>query len=217
MVHTILFDIGGTLITSGNLFLIIARELDENNKGLSNILRTEFNKLYADKNPDNFLTLSEILSIVLVSVSKNYNLKDLSDKAKDFYREAFINAGIIFPETIEVLTLLKDRNIQIIAVTDADEEVMYDELKHFKILSYFNELIISSRVGAYKPADKFINKILELCKKPYSDVLFVGDSEVDVLTAKKIGVKSVLIDRHNTQVSSPDYRISNLKELAKLL
>ena len=101
--------------------------------------------------------------------------------------------------------------------SDADPDVLDEELATFEIYKYFDEILISGNIRAYKPSDKMSLAIKDKCKKPYSDILFVGDTEVDILTAKKIGARSVLIRRNGSFPIEADYCITGLEELFNII
>ena|SRR3989344_6000808 len=136
-------------------------------------------------------------------------------KADEMYKDIFTNKSYLFEETLEVLELLKDKTKMIVA-SDADSDVLIPELKNLGIYKYFDKILISSDIKTYKNSDIFANRIIPLLKQPYSNILFVGDSPVDMEIAKRIGVKSVYIKRTERKIES-NYTITNLKELMKLI
>ena len=71
---------------------------------------------------------------------------------------------------------------------------------------------------AYKPNDVMAGIFKERIKNYNSNqVLFVGDSSVDIEIGKKIGVKTVRIGKDNKNLFNEDYSISNLKELFSII
>ncbi len=59
----------------------------------------------------------------------------------------------------------------------------------------------------------FISPIREIINEPFDKILFVRDSEVDILTGKRLGVKTVLKGSRRIMDTKPDYAINDLKEL----
>ena len=201
MIHTIIFDVGGTLVDAPDIFDI----LSEGNQEIKKKIVERFQKLYAGKE---FYSVKEILN----KVARDLSLKIHADKV---YTDTFINRSYLFKESLEVLESMKGK-IDLIIASDADSDVLIPELKKLGIHKYFSTILISSEFKAYKPSDKFIEKMRLFLKKPYNNILFVGDSSVDMETAKKIGAKSVYIRRTPKRLNS-DYEITNLKELSPLL
>ena len=95
---------------------------------------------------------------------------------------------------------------------------IYSQFEKHKILRYITDFYISSDVKAYKPNDVMAVIIKERIKNYNSNqVLFVGDSSVDIEIGKKIGVKTVRIGKDNKNLFNEDYSISNLKELFSII
>ena len=201
MIHTIIFDVGGTLVDAPDIFEVIANGDTEIKKRIIE----RFQCFYCGKK---FYTVKEILQMVMSELSINI-------KADKIYKNIFTNKSYLFDETFEVLNLLKNKTNLIIA-SDADSDVLIPELKKLGIYKYFNKILVSSDIKAYKNSNKFVKKIIPLLNHPYDNVLFVGDSPIDMEIAKKIGVKSVYIKRTEKRFES-DYVITNLRELMDLI
>ena len=116
-----------------------------------------------------------------------------------------------------VLDRLLENGIKMVLASDADAEIMEQELVKYDLNKYFIGKCISSSVRAYKPTLGFIKHL-----KKYIDIrencYFVGDSNVDVESAKGLGIKSVLVDRAGEKSHiKADYRVRDLKELLPIL
>lgn len=126
----------------------------------------------------------------------------------------------IYPETIEVLTRLKQDGYLISTLTDVATG-MPDELhkSYFpELMPYFDLYVSSSSCGYRKPNPKGLIDISEYFDVPKDEILFVGDEEKDILTAKNFGCKSVWINRKRSKaVYGQDYTISDLAELPAIL
>lgn len=222
MIHTVIFDVGGTLVRARSSLVTFADWLapdnDENlRKELLEFLINEFMKIYRDDKRIEFIGIKEIIAIVLKKAADKFNVKDISDKADVLYGEAYLSRANLFYDTVPTLKKLKGMGIKLIIASDADPDVLDRELTKFKIKKYFDEIIISGNIKAYKPSDKMTNAIKDKCNKPYSGILFVGDTEVDVLAAKKIGAKSVLINRNGDFQVEADYQIKKLDKICDII
>ena len=82
-----------------------------------------------------------------------------------------------------------------IIASDADAELMDKELEKYKIESYFSDRCVSESVKAYKPAVGFISYLRKYTVGIENSCYFVGDNLVDIESARRLGVKSVFIDR----------------------
>lgn len=201
MIHTIIFDVGGTLVDAPDIFDI----LSNNNQELKKKIIEKFQSIYSG---EEFYPVKGILNRVMRDLSTDIT-------ADKIYVDTFVNKSHLFKESLEVLNAMHGK-IELIIASDADSDVLIPELKKLGIYKYFNKILISSDFKAYKPSDKFVKSLLPFIKSPYNQVLFVGDSSVDVETAKKIGAKSVYIRRTPKKLKA-DYEITSLKELLSLI
>ncbi len=222
MIHTIIFDVGGTLVNARSSLIFFSERLTPDNnldlrKQLLEFLIKEFMKIYRQENPPKFIGIKEIVAIILKKAADKFDVEDLSGRAQELYGEAYLSNANLFDDTIPTLKKLKEKQIKLFVASDADPDVLDDELLTFKIFQYFDEIVISGNVGAYKPSDKMTNAILDKCDQPYSDILFIGDTEVDILAAKKIGAKSILIKRNGDFSIKADYCITDLNEIFDII
>lgn len=121
----------------------------------------------------------------------------------------------IYPDTIEVLTELKEKGYIIATLTDLPN-AMPDEI--FKkdiseLLSYFNYYVSSCVAGYRKPNCKGLQMISDKYGVPVTELVFVGDEEKDRKTACNANCKFVHIQRTTKSEGS----ISSLYELLQLM
>lgn len=142
------------------------------------------------------------------------------DGFDDFFDEVFDAFGQathweLFPETIEVLTLLKEQGFELGIITNFDSR-FFEVSRALAIHQFFDSVTISSLAGAAKPASKIFSYALEQhMLEPY-EVLHVGDHPIeDVEGAQKAGLHTVLIDRSGSASSDEDI-LSNLALIPQL-
>lgn len=121
----------------------------------------------------------------------------------------------IYPDTIEVLTELKEKGYIIATLTDLPN-AMPDEI--FKkdiseLLSYFDYYVSSCVAGYRKPNCKGLQMISDKYGVPVTELVFVGDEEKDRKTACNANCKFVHIQRTTKSEGS----ISSLYELLQLM
>lgn len=214
MVHTIIFDVGGTLVKARSVLYTFAELMDPDRiDELFKVLRDKFMVIYRNENPPRFIGIKEILTTVIKETASEYSLPDISDKVDTHYGRFYLRHATLFDDTILTLEKLKNDGFKLIVVSDADPDVLDSELSSFEIYKYFDHILISGQVEAYKPSDKMVRAILDVCDVPRSGIIFVGDTEVDILTARKMHVTSVLIKRNGDFRLDADYYITGLKEI----
>jgi len=217
-VHTIIFDVGGTLVKARSVLYTFAELMDPGHiDELFKILRGKFMVIYRDENPPRFIGIKEILVTVIRETAREYNLPDVSDKVDSHYGNFYLRHASLFDDTIPTLERLKGDGFRLIVVSDADPDVLDSELSTFEIYRYFDHILISGKIEAYKPSDKMVRAILDVCDEPRTGIIFVGDTEVDILTARKMHVTSVLIKRNGDFGHDADYHITDFKELFEII
>lgn len=215
----IFFDIGGTLVGAPNLFSYIASKY-ESSQGdkIAKVISENYDQLYCNVQGDGFLSVKNMLEISLKKAALKLNIEDLSNLAHNYYEELYINQSYLYEDVIRVLNILRKRKMKLIVFSNSDSDILIKELQALNIYHYFQEFIISSDVKSYKPCDIIINKALSYCNIPNKDIIFVGNSDEDVISAKKMGITSVLIKRWDKKINvSSDYNINSLDELLGIL
>jgi FMN phosphatase YigB (HAD superfamily) len=215
-INIVFFDIGGTLVGSHSMFTYLADKFGrKGDKSLEQFLAARFAEIYSNSNPPGFNTVVEMFAKLLKEASNKLGLADLSNHAKEFYHDMFVDKAWLLEGAKENLAFLKKNHVKLIVASDADSEVLFKELQLLKIYDFFDEFIVSNKVGAYKPSDLFVKEAKKHCTKfKKSSIYFVGDSKSDVMTAKKLGVNSILMSSsEKAKETEPDYVFNNLNEL----
>ncbi len=216
MIHTIIFDIGGTLLRAPDLF----GELANLYPGVDAIapLRDgvlgRYHAVAEGRAP--FATMEAIISDTLREVSGMLGLPDMSCHAFDVYYQTFVTKSELFQGTIPVLDWLKSHGVNMVVASDGDHPLLQAEFKLHGIGGYFRDVFISSEVGAYKPNQAFVKALRQAVPNPEA-ALSVGDSDCDVETGKALGARTILIGGADTPACNPDYRIRDLSEVVEII
>lgn len=142
----------------------------------------------------------------------------IGEKMGDYYVHHSPRQTELFPFTIDVLDYLKEK-YQLHIITNGFEEVQHIKLKESNIAHYFNNVILSEKVGVKKPHPYIFKKAMQLAKsKPENSIMIGDDWYADIYGAKRVGMDSVYFNpndlKHNNEV---DKEISCLKELMDIL
>jgi HAD superfamily hydrolase (TIGR01549 family) len=144
----------------------------------------------------------------------------LWDAAHDEIEEAFIDPAnfVIFPEVHEVLRDLRAAGYRLAICSNWSWHL--DTLsERLDLAHYFEQVVISARVGYSKPHPGIFQRLLELLDAAPEEVVHVGDNPIaDVGGALGLGIRPVLLDRtgRDADVDVP-HRIADLRELPALL
>ncbi|AJA47635.1 family 2 glycosyl transferase [Clostridium pasteurianum DSM 525 = ATCC 6013] len=215
----VFFDIGGTLVGAPNLFSYIAEKYKSLQRDrIAEVISENYDNMYYNALEEKFLSVKEMLKISLKEASLKLNIEDLSDLAQTYYEELYTNQSYLYDDVIRVLDILKKAGVKLIVLSNSDSDILIKELKALNIYDYFDAFIISSDVKSYKPSDTIINKALSYCEISKKDIIFVGNSDEDVISAKKMGITSVIIKRWNKTINiSSDFTIKLLDELLEII
>lgn len=230
LIEAVGFDLGGTLIEYQDVPLswqslysealhkvaeackveLVEADL-ENGKNILSKYNTRINPREVEVKDDQIFI--EILSC--------WNVDYLSylENAIEAFFNSFQRKSLVFSDTIETIKYLKNKGIKVGILTD----VPYGMNRNFvkKDIIRFEEIIdcllTSTEVGYRKPNSKGYEELaLNLGTKPHK-MIFVGDEEKDIVGAKAINMKAVLVDRHNKESTfKEDYRIKWLDDLKRI-
>jgi putative hydrolase of the HAD superfamily len=213
----IFFDLYGTLLVYGNMKQAWSDWLSTfydllKKRGL-NISKEAFSK-----ECDGFFTTSEpvdggdhltALECRIKSLCQDLQLgqKELRHIA-DTIAEAWQIHISIDPETIPVLTALKqNKTIGLVSNFDHPPHVR-DILADYKLESFFDTIIISGDVGVKKPNPAIFSFALEQTGLSKNEVIYVGDTNEDVDGAMAAGIRPIFLARpvQGTDSTALDYR-----------
>ena len=122
----------------------------------------------------------------------------------------------LFEDVGKTLDILH-RHYRLVAVTNGNADVAKTGIGN-----WFEFTVTAAEVGYMKPHPAVFQALLSLSKCKVSEVLHIGDhQEHDVFAAKQAGIRSVWLNRNDSewqrQDCQADYQISSLLELPELL
>lgn len=221
---TVFFDIGGTLVDSPDIFEVITRKLtgkwpDKKTYDLAfGTYHRLINTMRYEEGHYPFKTVTDLHAVALAMLASQYNYRDISDQAHDICLDAYARKSTVFPETIPVLESLLKNGARMIIASDNDSDILEIQWVKHGFDKYFVDTCISETARSYKPAHGFVGNLKKYVSGNEKDCYFVGDSSVDVETGKRLGIKSVLLDRRNAGISTnADCVIYDLNALVRLL
>ncbi|MEE1087175.1 MAG: HAD-IA family hydrolase [Schaedlerella sp.] len=181
-IHTILFDLDGTLTDSG--------------EGIINSVEYTLKK-YGFEVEDREQLRSFVGPPLAAQFSKYCGFsKEEGHRAVDVYREYYQVKGIfentVYDGILDVLKDLKDRGYQICMATSKPEKFAKIIAEHFGFAQYFDVIAGSLMDGGRVNKDEVIEYVLDACGVTDRDtVLMVGDRCYDINGAKKAGTHSM--------------------------
>lgn len=135
-------------------------------------------------------------------------------KAIDAYMDVYISFMRTKESAYESLrnTAVK---YQLGLVTDfACHPAVYRILDRFTLRDFFKTIVISGELGYKKPSSQIFETALNKLSAKAEETVFVGDSyKTDIIGAKNMGMKTILISKDVGDFEKADIQIKNLKEL----
>jgi len=129
----------------------------------------------------------------------------------------------LYPDVIPVIKKLRERFKIGLVSNFTDSNFLNKTLRKFDIEDFFDSVTISDNCGWRKPHPNIFQDFLKSLDAQPGETLFVGDDPVsDVKGANDMGITTVLIKRtsketEEKQAVAPDFIVSSLTELEKLL
>jgi putative hydrolase of the HAD superfamily len=126
----------------------------------------------------------------------------------------------VYEDSFAVLDQLKGK-YKLLLLTNGSPDLQNTKLTITpELVPYFDQIVISGDYGKGKPDAGIFEHSLSLLDLNKDEVLMVGDNLMtDILGAKRAGIKSVWINRHDKERNEviPDYEIKQLSELFTII
>ena len=129
------------------------------------------------------------------------------------------SAATLYDDTVPTLQHLRDAGFKLAIVSNWDTPL--DPLTERLGIAHYFDIIVAShdaRVLSAKPDPHIFNYTLAKVGVSAGETVHVGDTyEADIVGARDVGIRPILIDRDNTQAGRWDETIQSLSELPALL
>ncbi len=140
------------------------------------------------------------------------------DELVEYFKKAWISVKP-YPDAFPALVELRNK-FNLVLLSNTSWEEGNKALDDYKFRQYFYDILLSPEFGISKPNLEFFQKVLDNANVSPSEVCLVGDDiENDIIPARRIGFKTVLLDRDGKHANheSPDAIIRSLKELKNVI
>jgi len=138
------------------------------------------------------------------------NFDDYFAELFDYFAEP--NAWALFPEVLDTLAALRQRDVTLAVISNFDSRLV-PILDGLGIGPWFADVFVSSRVGYAKPDRRIFDAALSRHGLLAENAIHVGDSEAnDFDGARNAGLKALLIDRKLAS-GAPINRLMSLQQI----
>ncbi len=143
---------------------------------------------------------------------------------KQFMKEAFSkkiyfeDTRVLYPEVLETLTLLKNKDKKLIILTDNESSsltIRKTILERFQLNHLIDEVITSFDIGVTKPHPLFFNEGINAAKVTIEETVFVAHDKDEIDGAKDLGLTVIEFNNYLKVATHADYKIKSFSELLK--
>ena len=208
---TILFDLDGTLINTNDI-----------------IIRS-FKSTFDRHFPDTLVNDKEIHSFIgptLEQTFGNYTkdpfvIQDMIVSYREFYVIYEIGNFEIYPDVLEVVTVLKEMGYNLGILTSKFREAAWPSFTHYGLEKIFDSFTALDDVEFPKPHRNSVDVALSHFPN-HKQAIMIGDNQGDILAGKNANIYSAGVAwsfkgaAHLMQVK-PDFMLANMKDLYRVL
>jgi len=182
-IELIIFDLQGTLVDNKIDFVSMKRE----------IIKLLIKKYGLNIDEELFLRrrVVEILEYAKDNVDdKTYNtiFQEISQIADKYEIDAAINSKLK-ADVKDVLKALRRKNYKIAILTNDGRKSTEIILNRFGLKEFFDCIVTRDDINTLKPDPLGIERILERIKVDKQNVIFIGDSIIDIQAAKNARIR----------------------------
>ena len=122
------------------------------------------------------------------------NFKELFDiKLFCYLLEIHLKKAKLFPNTLSTLTRLKKRGYKLYIATNKPIEVAKPLINKLYGKHFFKDAIYQKNDLPKKPNPYIVNEIIKRNHLKRKECIYIGDSEVDIITAKRAKIDCILV------------------------
>ena len=113
-------------------------------------------------------------------------------------------------------------NIKLIVVTNNNSKSTNLTLKHLNIIEYFDFIITRDNQKIMKPDSRNILSAMKKFNIKNNEVIFIGDSWIDIVASNSANIKSIIISTNPKQIKElnkfkPTYIVKSYTEILQIL
>lgn len=209
-VELIIFDLDGTLVDS-------CRDITEalnhcfEQKGISGFCPEEVKKMVGEG-------VNRLIEKALQIKKVSFGMNEMVECFINYYKQHIADYSEVYPEVKETLEKLMDFKKAIIS--NKTTELTIKTVECLGLLKYFDFVAGSDFFSERKPSALPIIETIKKFNATAETTLVVGDSEIDIETAKAAGVKSVAVTygyRQRELLKNADFIIDKISDLINII
>jgi putative hydrolase of the HAD superfamily len=144
----------------------------------------------------------------------------LARQLSELFLQLLPSRTLLFPDTIEVLTYLREKGYGMHLITNGFEKTQHSKLKNSGLEGFFEKVITSESSNSLKPQKEIFLHAMSSAGAAVQESLMIGDSlEVDIAGALNVGMDAVHVNYGDLPQEgvTPTYTVRHLRELERFL
>jgi phosphoglycolate phosphatase len=147
---------------------------------------------------------------------------EIEERGRHHYGQNLTIASSLYDGVNICLDKLTEKDILLNINTNKPHDMVQPIVNHYFTNWEFKHAIGQIKGEPIKPDPKFANEISSKLGIDPKEIAFVGDSPVDVATAKNAGMTSIAVTwgfspREDIEEANPDYIVDNAEEIAEIV
>ena len=211
-ISTIYFDLDGPLLDVSQRYYFVHRQICKQIGLKSSLSKSKYWRQKRAKAP-----LYSILKL-RKSDPRIHNFK--TKWLQEIEQESVLSLDKVFPFAKEILRQLARKYCLILVTLRRNASTAQREIRHLHLERYFQKTVIVAQEGTQSHNGKY--RAIRSLRGFNANALFVGDTEVDILAARKLKIKSVGVlsgirNKQSLSLGNPDYIVRDVRELISKL
>lgn len=144
---------------------------------------------------------------------------DLAEKMAESYLTLSPKMTALFPDAIDVLKYLQNRNYKLHLITNGFAEVQWIKIENSGLKPFFEHIIISEEVGTQKPDKEIFEIAMQKAGTIVDQCIMIGDNyNTDIVGAKNVGMDHIFFNPNKNRKREPvTFEITTLIEIKNIL
>lgn len=216
----IIFDVNETLLDLAPLKTPVGKALGGREELLPLWFSTMLHYSLVETMSDNYHSFGEIGTAALMMVAETQGIQLQYDDAKTAIVTP-LRSLPPHPDVFESLKALRTEGFKIVSLTNASAIGVETQFKNAGLTELFDKRYSVDGVKKFKPHPDTYRMVLDDLAVNPEEVLMVAAHAWDLAGAKNVGLQTAFVKRPGKtlypNVAKPDYVVSDLLELTKLL
>ncbi|MBL0357685.1 MAG: noncanonical pyrimidine nucleotidase, YjjG family [Chitinophagaceae bacterium] len=178
------------------------------------------NEILWDRYHKGFVTAEELKWKRMYRTMLEFKIADepLAREMSEKFLEILPAKKLLFPNTVEVLDYLKDKNYELHLITNGFEKTQWTKLNNSGLNIYFNQVVTSEGSNSVKPQKEIFEYAMNKAGAQLSQSIMLGDNlEADIQGAINVGMDNIFVNHiHVSTTMKPTYTVTNLRELKNI-